>query len=190
MSGSVRKELRHYIVNRMKKIGPDVGGRIYANPTLPLWGNEKVLGGKEFPAILVYTRREDAEVFDVSPRTHKRTLALAVEVVAQLNNELDDLLDDICAQVEFVFNEDQTLAELCEYVELASTEMTLSKEPSNRILGSAVMTFNIVYLTYAVASGEVEPNLLTELKRINMDWRPAGAFADTPTEKDGLAFDT
>lgn len=186
MSGIARKLIRHHVVARLKEIGPDVGGRVFASGTLPLWahGNDD-----EFPAILVYTRREDTEVFDVAPRSYKNTLLLAVEVVVQLDETMDDTLDDIAEGVELVFCEDQTLNSLCEYVELSSTEMTLSQDESSRTFGSAVITYRVVYLTDAVASGEVEPNLLTELKRIYSDWLPAGAHTDTPREKDGVEFD-
>lgn len=190
MSGALRKALRQYVVKRTKEIGPDVGGRVYPTAVLPRWGNENVTGKKEFPAILVYTRREDTEIWDVSPRSYKHSLRLAVEVIAQQNNELDDLLDDLTQGIETVFNEDRTLGMLCESVELSSTEMMLSADASNRVIGSALMTYDVIYLTYAVASGEVAPNLLAELQRINLDWRPAGSTADTPTKKDGLVFDS
>lgn len=186
MSGISRKLIRHHVVTRLKEIGPDVGSRIFASSTLPFWAHEH---SDVLPAILVYTRREDAEVFNTAPRRYKNTLLLAVEIVANLDETADDVLDDIAEGVEFVFREDQTLNDLCEYVELSSTEMTLSQDESGRTFGSAVITYRVVYITDAVASGEVEPNLLTELKRIYPDWVPAGALPDTPPVKDGVEFD-
>lgn len=186
MSGLARKLIRHHVVQRLKEIGPDVGGRILASSTLPLWAHGN---SEEFPAVLVYTRREDAEVFNTAPRQYRNTLLLAVEIVALLDENADDVLDDIAEGIEFMFSEDQTLNMLCEYVEMSSTEMTLSQDESGHVFGSAIITFRIIYLTDAVASGDVEPNLLTELQRIYSDWKPARALSDTPSVKDGIEFD-
>lgn len=182
---SVRAAIRHRAVESLKRIGTDAGERVYPSMIRPLWG-------EDLPCVLVYTRREDAEVFDVAPRSYDRTLALAVEVVAKGEGAddglLDDTLDRVAYQVEMVFNEDQTLGGLCESVLLKSTEVTLNMD-GEEITGSAVMTFDVRYITDAVASGAVSPNLLTPWHRAGVEMKPSGSLGDTPTEKDEVELE-
>lgn len=190
---SQRKIIRARVVDILKNYGsyPSTGGsptdaglRVYPNMT-------KKLHKDLLPCIVVYTQQEDSEEFDSSPRSCKKTLSLIVEVVAECNEALDDTLDDICQQVETVFNEYQFVPqpddELVESCDLVSTKNVLSVDGAMQT-GSALMTYRIVYVEDAVASGNVRPHLLVPFKGVNVDSRPQGSTDETPTEKDQVDF--
>lgn len=178
---SIRKEIRKRVAAVLQN-ATSAADRVHQSRMIKI-------KPETLPCILVYTNKEDCEVYDTAPKSYKKTLSLDIEIVAEGNALLDDTLDDICNQVEAVFNEDQHLgapgAELVDDIELSGTSITL--DPTGEVLtGSAVMVIKVTYVEDAVASGTVEPHTLDPFESIYMDTKPLDSLADSPVEKDGI----
>lgn len=133
--------------------------RVFPNRARQLWP-------EELPAILVYTRSENVTEFDHAPRSLKRDLRLAVEVVAKADEQLDDQLDEIARQVEDALLGEDTLGGVCSDCLLSDVELALTGE-GETLWGTLLMTFQITYFT-EVKDSDVE---LANLERVNVDYR-------------------
>lgn len=156
------KRIRAAVVEGLKAEMTTAGDRVYGNRTRPVWKDT-------MPVLLVFTREERAEVFQVSPRVYRRILTLAVVAVDHDNGSaagpVDDRLDDLAAKVERFFFRDPRLGlgaegpafELedsrLESVELVTFE--LEGKGGERPLAGQQITFAVRYLEEA-PEGESE----------------------------------
>lgn len=102
------------------------------------------------PALCIYTLAEESgfDTLGGSSRKLLRRLELAVEIVAQVNDTLDDTLDQICLEVEQIIGANFTLGGTAKDCELQSTKITVRGEGEKQT-GSAVLTFSVTYRTLA-----------------------------------------
>lgn len=101
------------------------------------------------PALCIYTLAEESGFDTMSPsRKLLRRLELAVEIVAQVNDTLDDALDAIALEVEQILGTNFTLGGTAKDCELQSTKITVRGEGEKQT-GSAVLIFGITYRTPA-----------------------------------------
>lgn len=98
-----RKLIRTAVEDRLKASGIVPAERVFSNRSRELKRNE-------LPAILIYALEEAVEQSCEAPREYKRTLTIAVEMVAQAAEEsdLDDTLDDMAEMVEAEIFKDET----------------------------------------------------------------------------------
>lgn len=134
-----RKLIRKAVEDALKAANTVAGARVFGN-------RARQIMPKEIPCILVYTKNETAEVFVESPREYQRHLALSLELVAQAEKEedLDDVLDDFCEQVERAMFVDETFGKLATDTLLVDTEIEILTEGVNPV-GAAKLTFSIPY---------------------------------------------
>ena len=177
---SIRKQIRDRVAQILTSYSTDAGVRVYKAMYLPI-------APSELPCICVYTDKETVEIYQSAPRVYDRTLYLRIEIIAEANEELEDVLDRISAQVEGIFNEDQHLNDIAEEVEYKGIEMAVDIK-GEMVTGSAVMTYEVRYLEDAVASGFLDPHKLVPFETIYLDSRPGGSLPDTPTEKDEISL--
>jgi len=119
----------------------DAGPRVYPSRTRPL--NARLL-----PAIGVYVTDESADDGQTRPRTYVRTATLAVDVIAQEDDSLDDTLDTICLQVEEALLVDPLLGGVCDDLVYRGTNVTLvPARDSDPGKGAAMLTFDVEYRT-------------------------------------------
>lgn len=177
---SVRKQIRDRAAEILMSYSTDAGDRVYKAMYLPI-------APSELPCICVYTNKETVEIYQSAPRVYDRTLYLRIEIIAEANEDLEDVLDRISGQVEGIFNEDQHLNDIAEEVEYKGIEMAVDIK-GEMVTGSAVMTYEVRYLEDAVASGLLDPHKLVPFEIIYLDSRPGGSLPDTPTEKDGISL--
>lgn len=151
-----RKELRAAVV-ALLKASPQTaaGNRVFAN-------SSTVLDEQELPCILVYPKSESAEDFD-SPRRYKRevdmVIAIAVKQALGVSPAaLDDVLDDICTQVETKLFADERIGGKASDSRLTGIEFEFNGE-GRQTLACARMTFKMEYLTDAPTdqSGTLDP---------------------------------
>lgn len=147
-----RSEIRKKLVAILKD-NTECADRVFANRARQLWP-------EELPAILIYTRTETSTEFESSPRSLKRDLRIAIEVVSKADEDVDDELDRISQQVENLIHADDTLQETVSDCLLSDVEMSVAGQ-GETVFGSAVMTFRVIYITEAVASSEDLPDLET-----------------------------
>ncbi len=98
MTEHVRAQIRNATVKALQGISGlgGIGKRVYATRRLPLQA-------EHIPALLVYAIAEDSTPETLSgPRFLSRTLDLLVEGVAQDNDALDAVLDEIAAAAETI----------------------------------------------------------------------------------------
>ena len=148
----------------------DAGSRVYMNRARPTWQ-------EELPILLVYTNSEEVTVHQVSnPFTYKRTMNLSVEIALEADEDIDDDLDAVGEQVEYVLYQDHSLGELVEDTRLIGTEFSIDKDGDN-LLGSLKLTFEVIY--YSVAARDFEA--LTFLNKADihydLDGLPSGDSA-------------
>lgn len=101
------------------------------------------------PALLVYTLSETSERDSLGPSPGQtRVLRVAVEIAVQqiATDGLDDILDDIAAEIETAIDGNAGLAALVKDVTLDSTTITMSGEGDQRALGM-VLAFSAFYRT-------------------------------------------
>lgn len=108
----------------------------------------------QLPGLAVYARSEEIDP-DIGGKDHfqARTLSVTIEANAKAeigfdkpDSGLDDLLDQILAEVELaIFNSIQ-LAMLCRCLDFVSFDTEVSKEGENAT-GTLTMILNVQYLT-------------------------------------------
>lgn len=108
--------------------------------------------GLQLPAIAVYTLQEsvDPESASSSARYLTRRLQLMIEafVAPGESDNVDDAMDDICAEIEAALHADETLDGTCIDSLLASTEFEIGVD-GNKEIGLAQLVYNVTYETQA-----------------------------------------
>jgi len=148
---SKRQKIREAIATILVAAATPAANRVYENRARPLWDKTFF---SQLPAILIYTTREGLELFSVAPREYKRTLEVAIEVVASGDSEVDDTLDTITAQIEAALNinilpdPDAPECPLNDDMVLTSIELML-KDEGQGIAGSARLLYDVIYYAQA-----------------------------------------
>lgn len=118
------------------------GSSVYASRVAPLISNG---WQSELPAICVYTMDESGEVFNAAPREYLRTVQLVVEIHANADQALDDVLDQMARQVENLLLQDDTLGDTVNDLRYAQTRMVIRDEGED-LIGGCRIVFNAEYL--------------------------------------------
>lgn len=142
-----RTVIRNALVERLKaKIDDayltDANERVYGNRAKPLFD-------QFLPAILIYTRNETVleERFTTDGfGPIKRELEIAIEAVVTGNENLDESLDNIAAQIESAFDGWENPNRKSDILKLKSTDIDVSIEGS-KIYGAVRLNYTITYFT-------------------------------------------
>lgn len=118
---------------------------------LPITGSN-VYSGRAYrkvklPCLSVYTPTEAAspgEDLVMGSTKQERTLVLEIVATAKKRADIDDYLDDICADVEAAIAADATLAGLVKTIAYVGTEIELTGELEDDA-GNAAMRWEVVY---------------------------------------------
>lgn len=165
-----RKLIRHALVAMLTTedddgIFPtDAEDRVFPNRTSALFSSE-------LPAIGVYTFSESVETMNEAPRVYMRRPSIAIEIVAKDNDDLDDVLDDISAQVEYAmlnagYLPDEDGAETLDgKIDLGGTEQTIV-EAAERKVGLSRTTWVLPYTSEAepIADDDLDNFELADIK--------------------------
>lgn len=173
-----RTEIRNAIVTLLSGISGVQ--QVYPSQTRRLYA-------AELPAILVYTKSEAAEIFIEAPREYKRTMKLAIEVVAKAGEEddLDNTLDDICKEIETRIFRNETLNGLVSDLKYSDTEIDFVPD-GDQPVGAGRITFDCEYFTLAPE----EQVALDDWSKAHVEMLPEGAIEDdTEPAKDDLTLD-
>ena len=166
-SGAIRKAIRNKTATLLKG-NTGAKERVFPSAVYPL-------DEDELPAILVYTLKEKSEVYDISPRTDRRTLDLVVECAAQ-HDGLDDAMDDLTDDVERLLLDRDAYSDIrcIESVEYRSVKIAFSAD-GETASGAAQMLFEVVYITDTTVEADLVPWL-----RAHVEMKPENALPDTP----------
>lgn len=133
-----RKEIRAELVAKLTAAITDVSGRVFSS-------RPDQIDARECPLICVYTLEEGVETLDNEPTIQKRTVSMAVDVLVNGVDGLDDKLDDLCAKVENELLKNQFSPEgLYSGVTLTRTEMGFTPD-GKKFIAAARLTFDIDY---------------------------------------------
>ncbi len=142
-----RTSIREALVDRLKTKVDDIfltdaKDKIYGSRSKPLFD-------QFLPAILVYARNENIleERFTTDGfGATKRELDVAIEAVVLGNEEIDNALDNIAAQIEFAFDGWEMPTRKADVLKLKSTEIDISIDGS-KIYGAIRLNYSITYYT-------------------------------------------
>jgi len=130
----VRQQIREAVATAISPTGVGVfQSRVYD------------LESGDLPAFKIYTLSEGTERDSLSyPRGTRRQLQLVIECVAKAVSDLDDTLDDLCAQAEAAIVEDITLGGLSTDAYLETTTIELN-DGGDQPHGVAAMSWIVEY---------------------------------------------
>ena len=132
---AIREALADHLKNKT-----DAKDKVFSNRNKPLFDNL-------LPAILVYAKSENVleERFasDGFGAT-KRELDIAIEAVISGDDNLDEALDKIAAQIESAFEDWEMPTRKADILKLKSTEIDTSIEGS-KIYGAIRLNYSIIY---------------------------------------------
>lgn len=158
-----RTLIRRAVVDILKAAGTECGDRIFRSRTRGLWP-------EELPGILIYPENEPTSgAKDTAPRELKRDLSLSIQIQVKGDTEetaenggetADDLLDEICNQVEVALAANDTLTtaehgQAAADCYLANTRFAHSADGDEPVL-AAIMTWVVEYYTYMPDTAELD----------------------------------
>lgn len=120
--------------------------RVFTNRMRPLSARPSPRSDRsQLPALIIYTRNEKAEIFNVAPREYKCTVDVIIEIVADATDGVDDLLDSMAETVERILGRDDTIAGTADDCVYTGTDMTIIDDKVERAIGAVAMTFQATY---------------------------------------------
>ena len=183
MSGQ-RKKIREAIKALLVNKTPSAD-RVWTNRPNPLSLRPGQKSTREqLPAILIYTKVEDAEVFNEAPREYLRTVEVIVEVAAAMNDTIDDTLDEYAEQIEDIILEDDSLGQDPQYpndprervaaeTRIIRTNLVIA-DGGEIPIGAAIITFEVDYYKYSPGEPSTErPPFKTADIRYNQEGKQA-----------------
>lgn len=132
-----RTQIRNAIVNILDG-STSVGAKVFLNRPHPY--NET-----DLPAIFIYTSEESAIDANLSQKTYKRTLNLAIEARVSSSTSVDESLDDIAEEIENLIKADLTINGLCTNISMTGTEFDQTAE-GRKVIGALRLNFEIKYI--------------------------------------------
>lgn len=183
-----RKAIRKKIVELLKD-KTDVGKKVFPNASV-------TKAQEELPLILIYPRTETAEEFAETPRELKRTITMAIEVVAsgpEVDEEgnapkdkktLEDCLDDIAEQIECELAIDDTLGSACDKSILTSTEFEFDGNGASPV-GSVRLSYDVTYFRRSPDDLKAQLDKLPDHTTAETEWN-IGEDPDTREAKDTI----
>jgi len=190
---------RKLIRNRFREVllgKTDAGQNVFSNRASATWS-------EELPLIAVYSRAEGVENTGTAPLEFKRTIEMAVEIIAQGSEEpgaalsAEDILDDVAEQVEKALFRDETLGEIdsplkagkkiscVDSLKLKTIEFDFQGEGAKPV-GSAIMLFDAVYYEMSPVALEEEDGSGV-LETVHADWT-SGKGEDPPANPEDFGI--
>jgi len=143
MADHVRQQIRERIATTITGL-TTTGSNVYQSRVYPL-------DSVSLPALLVYTLSEGSEVDTMGTSLGlNRTLSVAIEGYVKVNTDFDDVVDDICKEVEAALGADRSLNNLAKSQNITSTEIQFNGE-GDQPVGVVTMTYTVVYRTTTTA---------------------------------------
>jgi len=122
-----------------------------ANSVIKSWNKNRFRhywAAEELPAVSIYTLNETSTVFSEAPRQLKRVVDLAVEVILQANDTLDDQIDNLAEEIENAIHLDETINGTVSDCFMTSSEY-IERSEGELQTGALVIRFDATYYTDA-----------------------------------------
>lgn len=118
--------------------------RVFLSRKVPLSKDDEVEDG----AILIFIEKENAQIWNQSPKTYKKTLTLSIALIKSLAPDdieaIEDQLETVAEEVENILEKNDTLDDLCEGLDFDSYEAN-SNEDGEYKEGAIKLTYSITY---------------------------------------------
>jgi len=143
MADHVRQQIRERIATTITGLST-TGSNVFQSRVYPL-------DVDSLPALLVYTISESSDV-DVMGTTlgMNRILNVGIEAYVKAGVDFDDIVDDICKEVEAALGADRTLNNLAKFQYLSATEIQFNGE-GDKPVGVVTMNYAVQYRTTTTA---------------------------------------
>jgi hypothetical protein len=146
MANHVRQQIREAAAATLTGLAT-TGARVFQS-------RFHVFSDVDLPALLITTNDELVNVSSIGfPPLLDRQINMIVQAVAKQNDNLDDVLDTICKEVEAALNANitaNTFTGLAKHTVLSSIEIDMSGD-GDVAVGQANMNFTVTYKTRADA---------------------------------------
>lgn len=138
-----RKQIRDALKNRLLGTAPTYSTsaeeRVYTNLAY-LKDKAKI------PLIHLIDGSEESTLRDMRTSLYIRRFQIQIEIKVSASNGVDEILDDLCTEIETLINADRTLGGVCHAaVYLSAEEPTF--EPGEKTIASTRLTYEFQYLT-------------------------------------------
>lgn len=135
----VRKQIRDAIAAKLIGL-PNIGTNVFTNRTKKITNNI-------LPCLIIETAKENSEAASVgTPRLVKRVLLVNIRVLTKATEDIDDVLDAICLDVEKQLALSPDLGGLTKDLKLESTDFSFDSE-NETTYGEAAMLWSADYQT-------------------------------------------
>jgi hypothetical protein len=146
MANHVRQQIRETAAATLTGL-PTTGPRVYQSRL-------RVFSDADLPALRISTNDELVGASSVGfPTLLDRQINMVVQAIAKQNDNLDDVLDTMCKEVETALNATvaaNTMGGIAKHTVLSSIEIDMSGE-GDVAVGQANMNFTVTYKTRADA---------------------------------------
>lgn len=134
----VRQNIRAAIGDVLKGLAT-TGPRVYVSRLY-------LMRDVDLPGLRIYTNDEEVEYITFAPvPEQQRRLEVIIECCAKANNDLDEVLDTMCSEVEVKIANNQTLGG-AKHIVLRSSEIEMASD-AEKPYGVARLKFECTYLT-------------------------------------------
>jgi hypothetical protein len=121
----------------------------------------------QLPALVIYTRNETAEVFNVAPREYRCVVELVFEFLAADSDQVDVELDNAAEIIERIVARNDTLQGTADDTEYVSTNITIVDQGEVPI-GAVGLTFQATY--YREAPDEEFTQTLPDMDTVHVEY--------------------
>ena len=134
-----RSQIRKYIISLLND-STVAGSNVFE---ARIYGLDNI----ELPAILVFTNEENIQEYSIGhPRNLLRQLNVVIEIYAKASGNIDDVIDNLCMQIEQLLGSDNNLGGMVKDMILSSVSVSHSAE-AERPLATATLNYQIIYST-------------------------------------------
>ena len=139
MTDHVRQRIREQVATTVTGLAT-TGSNVFQSRVYSL--SDDVL-----PALLVYSVSESSDIDSMGPiGSLTRTLSLSIEGYVKNVSDYDDVIDDVCKEVEIAMAGDKTLNGLAQNSYLSGTDINYNGEGEQPV-GIVTMNYVIQYRT-------------------------------------------
>lgn len=98
----------------------------------------------QLPALVIYTRNEQAEVFNAAPRIYRCTVELVFEYIAADSEDVDNVLDSGAEIIERIIGRNDTISETANDSDYTGSQLAIVDQ-GDMPIGSIILTFAVEY---------------------------------------------
>lgn len=139
MANHVRRQIREAIATAVTGLAT-TGARVFQSRIYPLEATD-------LPGLRIYTISEASSTQNFGfPRLYERRLTVRIEACAQATADLDDVLDEICKEVETALGGAAVSLGGAKSITLLDTDISMSGD-SEKPRGQAAMSWEVFYVT-------------------------------------------